>query len=256
MATTLHRIDGVKLTSGKQAYGSREMAAWLPVFMRYLKAKRKITLQVIKVADTSPTKASADTHTDGHSADSRTRSLTAAQQQRVIYDGTKYGLVNFRRTKSQGFEPHNHGALNTGGKTNSSYQIAAAKVGRDGLARNGRDLDGAHRPESSKWLRWDKGVAAMLAELDPRPTVSLTLLLRNIKTRTVHVRVKRVQKALNKALGTKLLVDGLWGPKMKSAYLAWQKSLYKSKSAIDGIPGKDSLTKLGDRTKVFRAHQF
>ena len=256
MATTLHAIPGVKLSNGKQAYGSREMAAWLPVFVRYLKAKHKITLITIKVADTSATAASAATHVGGHALDTRTWSLTVAQQRTVVAEGTRYGLPNCLRTRAQGFDPHNHGMLDIGARTKCSYQIDALRRGRDGLARNGADPDAKWRPKQADWLRWDKGLSAMLKALDPRPTVSLRYLLANIKSRTRHTRVKRVQTALKKRGHYKLAIDGQWGPQTKAAYRAWQRTLYKSPASCDGVPGRDSLTRLGDKTGVFRAHQF
>ena len=256
MATTLHLIPGVKLSNGKQAYGSREMAAWLPVFVRYLKVKHKITLITIKVADTSATAASAATHVGGYALDTRTWSLTVAQQRTVVAEGTRYGLPNCLRTRAQGFDPHNHGMLDVGAKTKCSYQIDALRRGRDGLARNGADPDAKWRPKQADWMRWDKGLAKMLIALDPRPTVSLRYLLSNIKSKTPHTRIKRVQRALAKRKLYKAAIDGKWGPLTKAAYKAWQRTLYKSAAACDGIPGRDSLTRLGDKTGLFRAHQF
>jgi hypothetical protein len=62
--------------------------------------------------------------------------------------------------------------------------------------------------------------------------------------------VKRIQRALNKRLGTSLKVDGQYGMGTRAAYANWQRRLgYHGKHA-NGVPGLDSLTKLG--TKRFR----
>ena len=256
MATTLHRIDGVKLSTGKQAYGSREMAVLLPLFVTYMRVKHKITVIVIKVADASVSAVSAKTHVGGYAVDVRTWSLTPTQRRILLAEATRFGLPLYLRTKAQGFDPHGHGMLNLGAKTNCSYQIDAMRRGRDGLARNGADADAKYRPSQADWLRWDKAVTALTKALDPRPTVSLRYLLSNIKTGTRHTRVKRVQRALAKRGHYKYAIDGHFGAKTKTAYKAWQRTLYKTAASSDGIPGRDSLTRLGDKTGLFRAHQF
>lgn len=61
--------------------------------------------------------------------------------------------------------------------------------------------------------------------------------------------VKVVENALQRAglLAKKYSVDGSFGSSSVAAYRKWQKKLgYKGKDA-DGIPGKDSLTKLGKK---------
>lgn len=171
MTSTLHRIDGVKLSVGKQAYGSREMAAWLPVFIRFMREVHGIRLTIIKVADLTSSPVSADTHLRGYAVDERTWSLTAAQRRLVVLESTRYGRPTHLRVKSQGFDPHAHSMLDVGYKTPCSYQLDRTRQGRDGLARNGVDLDRASRPPQSEWLDWRAGIAAMLRVLDP-PKVS------------------------------------------------------------------------------------
>lgn len=56
--------------------------------------------------------------------------------------------------------------------------------------------------------------------------------------------VERALKAEGLLSGT--YVDGSFGTKTKAAYKAWQKHLGYSGDAADGIPGKSSLTKLGN----------
>jgi hypothetical protein len=256
MATTLYRVDGVKLSNGRQAYGSKEMSLFYPVYRDYMKKIHKINLVLIKLGEPGGSSVSGRSHSDGNCADNRRWNLTKKQNATHIYQGTRLGLRPFERFPDEGFESHTHSILDTGKTHAASYQLTAMMRGRNGLVSNRADRSKSSRPPQSKWLRYDKGIVQMMKEMDPRPTVSLKLTLQNIKTKTKHTRIKRIQKALNKALGKKLTVDGLYGSKTKSAYLAWQKTLYKSKSTCDGIPGKDSLTKLGNKTKVFRAHQF
>lgn len=163
---TLYRIDGVKLANGKQAYGSKQMTAWYPTYIRYMWEKHGVRITVIKVADTSPTAASASTHMGGWATDERTWSLTAAQQRKNIYQSTRLGRPTHKRVKSQGFQEHFHGMLDIGSWTPCSYQIDRTKGGRDGLARNRVDLDRAHRPKQP-WPTWNVGLAIMMKELNP-----------------------------------------------------------------------------------------
>lgn len=61
-----------------------------------------------------------------------------------------------------------------------------------------------------------------------------------------------VQKALKMTVGLDYGAGGLFGPKTRTAYKKYQKTLYgDSPSAVDGIPGPDSLTKLGKATRLF-----
>lgn len=170
MPTTLHRIDGIKLSTGKQAYGSKEMALWWATFVRFMRVKHGITIITIKVADLAPTASSAGTHLRGYAVDHRTWSLTRKQQEIVIHEATRFGMPDCLRTNAQGFSPHGHGPLDVGYVTPCSYQVAAIKRGRDGLARNNVDPDRHLRPKLP-WPTWDGGLRLMLAELEPKPQV-------------------------------------------------------------------------------------
>lgn len=180
MASTLYRIDGIKLSNGKQAYGSKEMSVWLPVFVRLMREVHGIRLTIIKVADLTATVQSAGTHLRGYAVDERTWSLTVAQQRQLVYQSTRYGRPTHLRTKAQGFDPHAHSMLDVGYATPCSYQITRTKQGRDGLARNGADLDKGHRPPQP-WPGWAVGLTQMLvalgeASLKPAtPTGELTM---------------------------------------------------------------------------------
>lgn len=66
-----------------------------------------------------------------------------------------------------------------------------------------------------------------------------------------HMYVALVQRALNHFLDSKLLVDGVPGPATKGVYKTYQSRLYgfaMNHPTVDGIPGEDSLSKLGFKT--------
>lgn len=70
--------------------------------------------------------------------------------------------------------------------------------------------------------------------------------------------VLRVQVALKKVVGLDYSSGpGVFGTKTKAAYKKYQKSLYGDKpEAVDGIPGPDSLTRLGQASNVFQVRDF
>lgn len=165
-AYTTFKIPGVKLASGRDAYGSREMTVWLPLFIRYMRQRHGISLVVIKVRDVEATAASASTHLGGWAVDFRSWNLTASERSKVIYEATRLGLPIHYRIKSQGFDPHLHGMLNVGYWTPCKYQIDATKVGQSGLARKGADLDSKHRPPIHEWKNYKQGVETMRLALN------------------------------------------------------------------------------------------
>jgi peptidoglycan hydrolase-like protein with peptidoglycan-binding domain len=59
--------------------------------------------------------------------------------------------------------------------------------------------------------------------------------------------IKIIQSALVDIVGAKFAPNGKWGPQTAEAYKKWQMSLgFKGKDA-DGKPGRQSLTKLGEK---------
>jgi GH25 family lysozyme M1 (1,4-beta-N-acetylmuramidase) len=84
----------------------------------------------------------------------------------------------------------------------------------------------------------------------PKPKVDLSNVVRAVHDYPHHPAVDSV-KAVQKALAAEGLykgtVDGVAGPKTKAAYAAWQRHLGYSGTAADGVPGKTSLTKLGQK---------
>lgn len=90
----------------------------------------------------------------------------------------------------------------------------------------------------------------------PKPSVSLAHVVYAAKHDPAaaqgHTSYKNEVLLVEKALDAENLlasqwVDGSFGSKTVSAYKAWQQRLGYSGSDADGIPGKTSLTKLGDR---------
>ena len=87
----------------------------------------------------------------------------------------------------------------------------------------------------------------------PPMTIDLSDLLGDIKAGRKTDKIVAIQKALNKKVGSKLQGLGIYGPKTKNAYSSFQHMLgfhgdvNHPGSDADGIPGKDSLQKLGFR---------
>lgn len=65
-----------------------------------------------------------------------------------------------------------------------------------------------------------------------------------------------VQKALKKLVGLDYGAGGTYGPKTKAAYKKYQKSLGYVGPDADGVPGPDSLTKLGKASGLFQVRDF
>ncbi len=57
--------------------------------------------------------------------------------------------------------------------------------------------------------------------------------------------VRLIQTALNAELGLHLDVDGVFGENTRSAYATWQRKLGFRGQDADGVPGEESLAKLG-----------
>jgi peptidoglycan hydrolase-like protein with peptidoglycan-binding domain len=82
----------------------------------------------------------------------------------------------------------------------------------------------------------------------PTPTAK-TVYFEDVGSGGTVAANKVVQEALNKWKSSPaLLVDGIFGPVTSARYKEWQVSLYGTGPSSDGIPGVDSLTKLGQRS--------
>lgn len=159
------KIPGIKLASGKQAYGSPEMAQWAPVFTEYMWICHGIRIKWIKFSDPTSDGVSAATHQGGYAGDRRSWDHSAKTNNLIVYYATKYGYPEHLRVESQGFDPHGHGMLDVGRWTPCSYQITATRNGRDGLARNRADQQKTTRPPQSQWLGYKAGITAMRAAI-------------------------------------------------------------------------------------------
>lgn len=129
-------------------------------------------------------------------------------------------------------------------------------------------------PRGVDWTAFLKGVQALLdaengdsgAPAPPKPAELPTVSLKHVieaarkdpsrpQGGTTHkAEVLLVEKALDQLnYLTPGLVDGSFGTSTITAYVKLQRHLGYSGAAADGIPGKHSLTWLGQRTKLFKA---
>lgn len=79
-----------------------------------------------------------------------------------------------------------------------------------------------------------------------KPGISLSEMVKqaNAKKPTKRPGTTRVQRLLTSRGYNPGKVDGFWGVKTTRAYARWQRKLGYTGNDADGIPGKDSLTKL------------
>ena len=216
--------------------------------------KKDLSGLITQGAFNATVSASARTHVGGGVWDVHYTLVNTEAKRRAW---RKSGAWATYRTPAQGRWPaHGHvvwiGCPHVStGRGSAANQIAAFKRGRNGLISGAPDDAPRFTP-----IPWQTALRNYNNE-GKTPTVSLILLKQNIKNGTKHVRVKNVQKALKKLGYYKLTVDGVYGPKTRAAYKAFQAALYgKRAKGVDGIPGKASLTKLGTKSGVFKAHQF
>lgn len=103
---------------------------------------------------------------------------------------------------------------------------------------------------------WPAFVNVAPAQPSPTPKVSLAHVMYAAKHDPAaaqgHTSYKAEVLLLERALKSEGLlpsqyVDGSYGTKTLTAYAAWQKRLGYTGSGADGIPGKASLTRLGDK---------
>jgi len=104
-------------------------------------------------------KGSGGTHEDGACIDLRTYHMSARQVEDAVRLMRLYGGVAWYR-RNVGSGPHIHVAVNLKRAHAASYQVRAAKRGRDGLARNGRDP----HPAPPEWITAEEGIRRMKAE--------------------------------------------------------------------------------------------
>jgi len=111
-------------------------------------------------------------------------------------------------------------------------QVVAYYNGRDGLASNGPDPHPRPNPIPvfAYWRTFFVPVKAARKAFTEKP----------VRRRRI---VKRIQRALNKKLGTRLTVDGIAGPATKDAFKRWENKLDYVKA--NAVPNKHSLRELG-----------
>lgn len=146
------------------------MAAWIDLFVPYMRDRHGITLIIIKLTEPPRDRLdgiSGPTHADGYAVDIRSWNLTASQRDITIREAGRLGLILHYRTRAQGFDPHLHGMLNVGYWTRCYYQIRATADGYDGLVKRGPDTHRHLRPPTPYPLA-QAGIRNMTTALDTR----------------------------------------------------------------------------------------
>jgi len=186
--------------------------------------------------------ASGNTHAQD-ALDLATRLFS--RERRLLWEWCMWevGFASWRRSLITGVWPAHDHALPKGGQLSDAAdrQIVQWHQG-DNALKSDKPYP---RILSSGFVArtWEKYV-----DLRPSGTVDLSGLVTAFTAGGRSPDVKPVQQALNHFLDSKLAVDGLAGPATKGVYETYQSRLYgipKSDPAADGIPGPNSLSKLG-----------
>lgn len=171
--------------------------------------------------------ASAGTHDGGGAIDVAVPSGKAAEVVRALRE---VGFAAWHRLPSQGpWGEHIH-AIAIGDPELSSgaeQQVRAYYAGLNGLASGGRD-DG---PRLDPIPRWPIKLG----------TVSATTVAKQFKAdkKRKAAAVRRVQRILNRRLGTNLVLDGIAGPKTIAAWKKYEEKI--GSKAQDKVPGPGEL---------------
>jgi hypothetical protein len=197
--------------------------------------------------------ASGNTHAED-ALDLATRLFSRERSLKWEWCMWEVGFASWRRTYIAGlWRRHDH-ALPKGGMLSAAAdrQIVQWRQG-DNALKSDRDYP---RILSSGFVArtWEKYQA-----LRPDGTVDLSGVQAAFKSGKPPTAaqnegdndIHQIQRALNHFLDSKLTVDGVPGPATKGVYETYQARLYgipKSHPDADGIPGKDSLGKLGFKT--------
>lgn len=178
---------------------------------------------------------SGGTHDGGGAVDLSIRPLNGStnRAEDIVRVLRQHGFAAWWRKPSQGdWSDHIH-AVECGNRMLSDsarWQVDEYRSGRNGLASRSAD-DGPR-------------ITLIARQYPPLPYVSLENIRKQALNGGPRVLrgVRRVQRALNAALGLELPVDGKFGPKTKKAYAEYERFIGGDG---DGIPGKYSLTALG-----------
>ena len=127
-------------------------------------------------------------------------------------------------------------------------QVEDYRNEKDGLKSHGKDTQ--WRPDPIPVFKLTKRLIVMFwPQLKTRRTRRVDL--NKVREQALaggtkpNAGVKLIQRALNKAIDARLLVDGKFGDVTKKAYITWQESLGFEGSDADGLPARVSLTQLG-----------
>lgn len=180
--------------------------------------------------------ASAGTHDGGGAVDITVKDLGSLSAKRWrVKQGRLAGFAAWYRPTISGLWSEHIHAIAIGDPEMSSgarNQVSAYYDGRDGLASNLRDQDLRVSP-------------IPVYPKVPLKKVSLLTAYWQFKTSKPASRyaVRRIQWVLNERINAGLICDGVAGPKTRSAYKRWEARI--GAPAADGIPGKYSLSRLG-----------
>lgn len=199
--------------------------------------------------------ASAGTHDGGGVVDISVLGMSASQRSSLEQALRRAGFFAWIRTPAQGFSYHIH-AVAIGDKQLSSAargQVAQGFADRDGLARRGPD---ASKDPYPAWVdKYGKHVSLDRPKEDELPGVSLKAVkfaaTHRASEEPEHGRrdVRYVQDALVATghLRSGNYETGVFDVRTKEAYQRFQEQLYGKGPDADGVPGQDSLTKLGQK---------
>ena len=154
-------------SDGDDAILDERCAVWWLGAMRLLKLVRP-DISVVVIQAKGRGSKSGGTHADGWALDLRTYHLSPEQRRYLIAFLRRFGGVAWYRSREQGFDPHIHVAVYTGGFYSAcQYQGRAAHAGRNGLRGNGRDTE----PAPDRWVSYAQGMVMIAAELVAREVV-------------------------------------------------------------------------------------
>lgn len=147
---------------GNPAYLADIPAAWWELWLACI-ARDHPDVKIVLIQAAGSAAASAGTHADGWAVDLQTWHLTRDQTERLVAHMRRHGASGTWYRFPPVFEPHVHAALDPGGReTNSSYQVAAARAGYDGLGYRGRKDRDIHSAPA-EWITAEEGIRRMAA---------------------------------------------------------------------------------------------
>lgn len=180
---------------------------------------------------------SAGTHDGGGAVDLSTYGWGDLRDKKwIVKQGRLAGFAAYLRPTLPGeWSEHVHAIAIGDGEMSSGAreQVRDYYAGRNALANNAPDPDPRVKPIPVWPRRPLKTISALTAYLQFKA-----------KKPAKRTTVKRIQWVLNERLGTNLVCDGVAGPATREAYKRWEKRI--GAPASDGVPGRNSLSKLGE----------